>query len=678
MEIQDLSPDIDGDIKIISTMDCKDLVLEEDQNLDGVPEPKVGMTFNFEDDGRDYYARYAKVQGFGVVTRTSSKRNGQRTNITYCCHRGGKPRTKALNPLKAPPTSKTQCKASMNLSLQTDGKWLLNSIELKHNHELCPNRAWYLKSNRVIRPYAKRTIELNCSARRRMNKTINSCVIDARGHGKDSRNYTGNVGCLQLKEGDAEAMHKYFIKMKADNEAFFYAMDLDEENRLKNVFWADARSREVFKEFGDVVTFDTTYLVNKYDMPFAPFVGVNHHGQLILFGCGLISREDTASFVWLFETFVACMSGCSPNAIVTDQCRAMQNAISIVFPNARHRWCLWHLLKRVPEKLKGYNAYEWIKSGVLSAVYNSLTREEFEENWGNVINKYQLEGNEWLSGLYEERHRWVPAFVKDVFCAGMSATQQSESMNAYFDGYIHSNTTLKEFLEKYENALRKKVQKEEEEDTRCFNVRVKNVSPYGFENQFLDAYTFAKCKDFRDEVAGKIVCSLSSVKVVDDRISEYEIEEDMKYGEREILKTVTFHVRYNEESKESNCTCWLFESKGIVCKHIVVVWSRKKLNEVPEKYILRRWSKNVRRSYTRVKVSYANWECKPEWRRYDFMLDAFHKVADKAMDSEAKSGRVVAKLLEAEVENEVCEGNRPMSIDVLDGIISSEWMGRSD
>ncbi|KAE9462746.1 hypothetical protein C3L33_05345, partial [Rhododendron williamsianum] len=142
MEIQDLSPDIDGDIKIISTMDCKDLVLEEDQNLDEVPEPKVGMTFNFEDDGRDYYARYAKVQGFGVVTRTSSKRNGQRTNITYCCHRGGKPRTKALNPLKAPPTSKTQCKASMNLSLQTDGKWLLNSIELKHNHELCPNRAW--------------------------------------------------------------------------------------------------------------------------------------------------------------------------------------------------------------------------------------------------------------------------------------------------------------------------------------------------------------------------------------------------------------------------------------------------------------------------------------------------------------------------------------------------------
>ena len=59
-------------------------------------------------------------------------------------------------------------------------------------------------------------------------------------------------------------------------------MDINEEGRLRNVFWADARSRAAYEEFGDVVTFDTTYLTNKYDMPFAPFVGVNHHGQSIL------------------------------------------------------------------------------------------------------------------------------------------------------------------------------------------------------------------------------------------------------------------------------------------------------------------------------------------------------------------------------------------------------------
>ncbi|OMO51407.1 hypothetical protein CCACVL1_29812 [Corchorus capsularis] len=32
-----------------------------------------------------------------------------------------------------------------------------------------------------------------------------------------------------------------------------------------------------YQYFGDAVTFDATYLTNKYGMPFVPFTGVNHH-----------------------------------------------------------------------------------------------------------------------------------------------------------------------------------------------------------------------------------------------------------------------------------------------------------------------------------------------------------------------------------------------------------------
>ena len=94
---------------------------------------------------------------------------------------------------------------------------------------------------------------------------------------KDCRNFLDQVRRLRLGEGDANAINKYFLKMQADNSNFFYIMDLDEAGQLKNLFWADARSRVAYEEFGDVITFDTTYLTNKYDMPFAPFVGVNHH-----------------------------------------------------------------------------------------------------------------------------------------------------------------------------------------------------------------------------------------------------------------------------------------------------------------------------------------------------------------------------------------------------------------
>ena len=117
---------------------------------------------------------------------------------------------------------------------------------------------------------------------------------------KACRNHMEKVKRLHLEKGNANEMHDYFLKMQPDNSKFFYMMDLNENGWLRNVFWANPRSKAAFKEFGDVVTFDTTYLENNYNMPFAPIVGVNHHGQSTLLGCGLISNEDTITFIWLF------------------------------------------------------------------------------------------------------------------------------------------------------------------------------------------------------------------------------------------------------------------------------------------------------------------------------------------------------------------------------------------
>ncbi|XP_028097663.1 protein FAR1-RELATED SEQUENCE 5-like [Camellia sinensis] len=273
---------------------------------------------------------------------------------------------------------------------------------------MSPTKSRFFKQNRILEPHVKRRLELNDRVGIRMNKNFTSLVLEAGGREKlsylekDCRNHIDKVHRLRLEEGDATAMYNYFVKMQGDNSDFFYVMDLDGNGRLQNVFWANARSRATFKEFGDVVTFDTTYLVNKYDMPFAPFVGVNHYGQSTLLGCGLISHEDTETFTWLFQSWLACMSGFPPNAIITDQDKAMKKATQIVFPNARHRWCLWHIMKKLLEKLRGYKEYEAIKFGIQNAVYDSLTTEEFEENWGKFIEEYQLHSNDWWDPPFPE------------------------------------------------------------------------------------------------------------------------------------------------------------------------------------------------------------------------------------------------------------------------------------
>ncbi|XP_075499375.1 protein FAR1-RELATED SEQUENCE 5-like [Primulina tabacum] len=286
---------------------------------------------------------------------------------------------------------------------------------------------------------------------------------------KDCRNYIDKVRKLRLGEGDAAAIQAYFSKMQSFSPGFFFSFDLDDEGRLKNVFWADNRCRQAYKEFGDVVTFDTTYLTNKYDMPFAPFVGVNHHGHSTLLGCGLLSNEDTETFVWLFRIWLECMEFEAPQGIITDQDMAIQNAIEVVFPKSKHRWCLWHILKKLPEKF-GYHCQKAsILSSVHKLVYESQSADEFKHGWFSMLDMYELKNNDWLIGLFRERSRWVPCFLKTSFWAGMSTTQRSEGMNAFFDGYVHSKTSLKQFVEQYERALRSKIEKEFQADFKSFS-----------------------------------------------------------------------------------------------------------------------------------------------------------------------------------------------------------------
>ena len=125
---------------------------------------------------------------------------------------------------------------------------------------------------------------------------------------KDCRNRFDKARRLRLGMGGARALRDYFVRMQEKDDRFYYVMDVDDRYRLRNVFWADARIRATCEYFGDVIIFDTTYL-NSYKIPFAPFVGVNHHGQSILLGCGLISNENVDTFVWLFESLTKCSSG---------------------------------------------------------------------------------------------------------------------------------------------------------------------------------------------------------------------------------------------------------------------------------------------------------------------------------------------------------------------------------
>ncbi|XP_041020467.1 protein FAR1-RELATED SEQUENCE 5-like [Juglans microcarpa x Juglans regia] len=390
-----------------------------------VEAPKSGMEFESEKEFTAYYKRYAKQEGFGVRTqRTKRDDDGKAVYVTVGCARGGKYRPRHSNISRPRPTTKTDCKVKVNASLSKNGKWVITTVDIdnEHNHiTVSPKKTRLLRSHKCLDEYSQKMLDLNDRAGIRMNKNYYSLVVDAGGfehldfQERDCRNFIDKARHLRLCKGGGEALNEYFQRMRDQNDGFVSFMDVDDEGRLQNVFWADARSRAAYEYFGDVVTFDTTYLRNRYGMPFAPL---------------------------------------APKAIITDQDRAMKNAIAIVFPETRHRYCLWHIMRKLPEKLGSHSQFNaGLNTSIQAALYDSQTSMEFEERWSELRDKYDLRGNNWLQSLYDERTFWVPVYLKNVFWAGMSMTQWSESMNAFFDGYVHSSTTLKEFVDQFDNAL---------------------------------------------------------------------------------------------------------------------------------------------------------------------------------------------------------------------------------
>ncbi|XP_044374772.1 protein FAR1-RELATED SEQUENCE 5-like [Triticum aestivum] len=266
--------------------------------------------------------------------------------------------------------------------------------------------------------------------------------------------------------------------MSATDPDFKVCVQVDGESRVKTVIWCNGKNRLDYAHFGDVVTFDTTYRTNLYNMPFGLFVGVNNHFQSIIFGGVLMVDEKTPTFEWAFRNFIDLMDGKHPTTILTDQCKAMQNALRSTMPHTRHRWCRWHVLKVLKEKTGHvYNKHSAFKKEFHAIVNEETDVESFERMWHQLIKKYKLQGNKYLRRIFKWRDMWAMPYFLGTFCAGMTSTQRSESANHLLKKFISRSSPMHLFVKQYNKLLDSRSQAEDEANyvsKQVFTVKVED------------------------------------------------------------------------------------------------------------------------------------------------------------------------------------------------------------
>ncbi|TYJ00181.1 hypothetical protein E1A91_A13G069800v1 [Gossypium mustelinum] len=566
-------------------------------------EPYEGMEFESEEAAKAFYNSYARRVGFSTRVSSSrrSRRDGAIIQRQFVCAKEGfrnlnEKRTKDRE-IKRPRTiTRVGCKASLSVKVQDSGKWVVSGFVREHNHELVPpDQVHCLRSHRQISGPAKTLIDTLQAAGMGPRRIMSALIKEYGGISKvgftevDCRNYMRNNRQRSL-EGDIQLLLDYLRQMQAENSNFFFAVQGDEDQALtSNVFWADPKSRMNYTYFGDTVTFDTTYRSNRYRLPFAPFTGVNHHGQPVLFGCAFLINESEASFVWLFKTWLMAMSGRPPVSITTDHDAVIRSAIMQVFPETRHCFCKWHIFKKCQEKL----SQVFLKHPTFEADFHKCVNlpesiEEFVSCWLSLVDRYELRDHEWLQMMYNDRRHWIPVYLRDTFFAEMSITQRSDSMNSYFDGFVNASTNLNQFFKLYEKALESRNEKEVKADYDTMNTSPALKTPSPMEKQASELYTRKLFTRFQEELVGTLTFTASKSDDDDDVIT-YQVA---KFGEDH----KSYYVKFNVLEMKAACSCQMFEFSGLLCRHVLAVFRVTNVLTLPSHYILKRWTKNARSS----------------------------------------------------------------------------------
>ncbi|KAH9789176.1 Feruloyl CoA ortho-hydroxylase 1 [Citrus sinensis] len=91
----------------------------------------------------------------------------------------GKSESKSTDVLKPKPIIKTSCDARIGGCVNKDGKWILRTLNLEHNHGLSLDKARYFPCNRNISASARKRIEMNDCAGINIVRNFNSIVVEA-------------------------------------------------------------------------------------------------------------------------------------------------------------------------------------------------------------------------------------------------------------------------------------------------------------------------------------------------------------------------------------------------------------------------------------------------------------------------------------------------------------------
>jgi hypothetical protein len=139
----------------------------------------------------------------------------------------------------------------------------------------------------------------------------------------------------------------------------------------------------------------------------------------------------------------------------------MNSAIALVFPDAVHKCCKFHVVSKACEKLGWLiNSSKEFANKFDYCINHTETPEGFELMWHSLEESYNLHNNEALQNMSVARTMWAASYFRKSFFPFTSTTERSESMNSLFKRLVHPQDFVLQFVTQYEYIMETRIEKE--------------------------------------------------------------------------------------------------------------------------------------------------------------------------------------------------------------------------
>ncbi|KAK3006726.1 hypothetical protein RJ639_017179 [Escallonia herrerae] len=264
---------------------------------------KNGMEFDSWEEAWKFRVDYGGKMGFGVRKDYSNKNRKDEvvTSEKFVCNKDGFWEIDKRDHLyKAPRVeTRTGCRVAMKIVFDRKKcKYHVSDFNGEHYHDLhAPICVHLLRCQRSITKSQAEEVDLAYDAELTQKKSFAFFSVKSRGREHvgflllDQKKLPSDQRGRGLQFGKVGSLLMSFKDQASQDPSFFYAFQLDNEEQITNIFWADGRMRMDYELFGDIVTFYPTFATNKDHRPLEVFIGFNHYREQVIFRASLLYDE---------------------------------------------------------------------------------------------------------------------------------------------------------------------------------------------------------------------------------------------------------------------------------------------------------------------------------------------------------------------------------------------------